>query len=185
MPFKTTRRFPIGTALSAFLVCLLLGPGETNARPLERHFRAENSCYERVYSKEHLNKHPGQRVRQIRFDHFPQTYGTEDASGNIRFGPKTAELYFVVSVSFRGSDQVFTDGGFCYPEGQMYRCQIECDGGGFYLKDRDGGSILLLNERGFYLSGCGSGGERFLDPKPDDAIFRLDRVSAKACIPPG
>ena len=173
-----------GIVFGSALFCGALMPVASDGRPLERHFGADNSCYERIYTKDHLGQHPDQRVTGIRFDHFPRTYGTEDKNGNIRFDPVSAELYFVISVRFRGSEQVFQDGGFCYPEGQQYRCQIECDGGSFHLNDRDPDSILLINERGFRVSGCGEGKERILDPHPDDGVFRLDRRPNGACNPP-
>ena len=174
-----------GIVVLAAAALMAIVPSGSDSRPLEKHFGPQNSCYQRVYSQDHLSSHPTQRVSQIRIDHFPRTYGMENENGDIRFDPVTAELYFVVSVKFRNSNRVFRDGGFCTPGGQRYRCQIECDGGSFYLKDRDADSILLINDRGFRISGCSEQGYRILDPEPDDAVFRLDRSPDLACRPPG
>jgi len=157
---------------------------QTLARPLERHFGANDSCYERVYSGAHLAKHKTQRVTSIRFDHFPKTFGTYDQNNRIAFDPVRAEVYFSVSARFRDSGRLFTNSGICTPQGQIYRCQIECDGGGFSLKHKSAGSILLINETGFAISGCDAEVHRWLDPHPDDKVFRLDRVAAEACTPP-
>lgn len=154
------------------------------ARPLERHFGAGDSCYERVYSREHLEKHKTQKVTSIRFDHFPTTFGTYDQNNRIAFDPVGAEVYFTISARFRDSGKLFTNSGICAPQGQTYRCQIECDGGGFSLKHKSAGSILLINKSGFAISGCDAETHRWLDPEPDDKVFRLDRLAAAACAPP-
>ena len=155
----------------------------SNARPLEQHFDNTNSCYERVYSSDHLSAHVGQRVSEIRFEHFPTTFGAHDKHGKIKFDPINAELYFSISVKFRGSDQTFSDSGICAPEGDRYRCQIECDGGSFYLTDRSDTSLLLINMSGFAVSGCDAENYRILEPEPDDKLFRLDRLPDHACMP--
>jgi TPR repeat protein len=131
-----------------------------------------------------LNKQSTQRVTEIRFDHFPTTFGMSGDDGQVRFDPKTSELFFSVSVKFRDSNQRYKSGGFCNPEGELYRCQIECDGGSFYLKDRSAGSILLINKKGFRLNGCEDQGDRWLDPEPDDKLFLMHRLPDQSCTPP-
>lgn len=153
------------------------------ARPLERHFGSDNSCYGRAYSSDHLEKHTAQQVKSLRFDHFPTTFGTYDENNRIAFDPARAEVYFMVSATFRGSGEQFTNSGTCTPQGQDYRCQIECDGGGFTLKDKSAASVLLINRSGFSVSGCDAEAHRWLEPEPDDKIFRLDRLAAANCQP--
>ncbi len=172
------------SATLASLICGIVLPSLGVSSPLELHFGSKNSCYERIFNDEYLSQHPDQKVRRIRVDHFPQTFGTYDANGNIYFDPANPELYFIVSVVFQDSNLVLSDGGFCRPEGQTYHCRIECDGGGFFLKDRDANSILLINDNGFRVSGCGGSLVRALNPDPANNIFRLHRLPEVACVPP-
>ncbi|MHA1189542.1 MAG: hypothetical protein ACTSSQ_03650 [Alphaproteobacteria bacterium] len=163
---------------------VMLMPDAASTRPLERHFDADNSCYQRVYSRAHLKKQSTQRVAEIRFDHFPTTFGAYDENDQINFNSKTGEVYFSLSVKFRGSPNRYGSDGTCYPDGKLYRCQVSCDGGSFFLKDRSAKSILLINKTGFTVSGCEVEDFRQLEPKPDDKIFRLDRLKDSACTPP-
>lgn len=175
---------PVIMSLCAAAAFVALPTADAPARPLERHFGAWDSCYARVYSQNHLNKNQGQKVAEIRFDHFPTTFGTYDQNGKISFDPASAEVHFGVSVRFRGDDREYTNGGTCRPDGETYHCYIECDGGSFRLKHRSQTSILLINGSGFAVSGCGSEDYRMLDPEPDDKVFRLDRLNDSACVPP-
>lgn len=176
------KRIGIGTVL----VWLVAVSAATHAlaRPLEQHFGTGDSCYGRVYSGDHLEKHKTQKVTGLRFDHFPTTFGTYDENNKIAFDPVRAEVYFTVSATFRGSAKQYANSGICTPQGPGYRCQIECDGGGFSLRHKSAGSILLINESGFSISGCDAETHRWLDPEPDDKVFRLDRLAPTACTPP-
>lgn len=171
-------------AFALFAVILIVFTDHAAARPLERHFGATDSCYGRIYSKDHLKKHHQQKVAEIRFDHFPTTFGTYDENNKIAFDPKTAELHFSISVTFRDSRQRYTNGGLCRPKGDQYQCFIECDGGSFMLKDRSEKSVLLVNDDGFAIAGCGAEEFRRLEPEPDDKVFRLDRLADQFCIAP-
>lgn len=168
-----------GIALSALV---LVDPAP--ARVLEQHFGPMDSCYERVYSKDHMAKHPKQRVSHIRVEHFPNLFGTHGPDGKVRFDEKTGEVAFGIKVHFRGSSEEFSDGGVCYPKKGYLRCQIECDGGGFEIKHRDANSILIYNTRGFAVSGCGGEERAFISTKSDDKVFRLNRLPASKCVPP-
>ena len=173
------------TALPGLILGVLLSlPEPAPARPLDGHFGSGDSCYARVYSEEHLRKNSTQRVTEIRFNHFPTTFGVNDESGAIKFNPATGELFFTISVRFRDSEKLYVDGGSCLPDGDQYRCNIECDGGGFVLKDRTKDTILLVNQSGFSVSGCGGEDYREVQPDPDDKVFRLDRLPNLLCKPP-
>ena len=176
----TLRR--MATSLGVFAAFGIL-PFQTTARPLERHFGSEDSCYARTYSDAHLEAHPQQRIREIKFGHFPTTFGTQNDDGTVQFDPATAQLHFLISAKFRDSDLTYTNGGVCNPDGAGYKCSIECDGGSFYLDDRSPDSVRLRNPVGFWIAGCGNAEMRFLDPEPDDKVFRLDRLSQSACRP--
>ncbi len=145
-----------------------------SAQPLERHFGNGAACYARTYTASHLAKHSGQKTAFIQFAYLPG-----------QFGPTApGDLEFKVSVRFKYGPEVFTNTGLCFPKGAAYRCQIECDGGGFELKDQDADSILLINKSGFVLSEC-DGGDAFVEllPEPDDKVFRLDRMPVANCSP--
>ena len=156
----------------------------SDARPLERHFGEDNSCYGRVYGSDHLKKNRNQQIEEISFHHYPKTFGLTDQSGKISFNTKTAELFFQLNVKFKDTPQIYSDGGSCTPDGNRYRCFIECDGGGFYLEDRSSDSLLLINERGFSVSGCGSDDYREVTPATQDKVFRLNRLPEAVCLPP-
>ena len=179
---RIIRKFHV---IALAVICASAGlQSPSNARPLERHFGSDDSCYGRAYGADHLKKNRNQRVEEMSFHHHPKIIGLDDGNGNIAFDPKTAELFFQLKVKFRDSDQIYSDGGSCTPDGNRYRCYIECDGGGFYLEDRSSDSILLINERGFSVSGCGSEDYREVTPKTQDKVFRLNRLPAAVCLPP-
>lgn len=172
-------------AIACVSICAMCATIPTSsARPLERHFGPDDSCYGRVYGSDHLKKNRNQRVEEISFHHYPKSFGVHDASGNIAFNSKSAELFFQLNVKFRDSSQIYSDGGSCTPDGNRYKCFIECDGGGFYLEDRSSDSLLLINETGFSVSGCGSDDSREITPKTQDKVFRLNRLPGAVCVPP-
>jgi len=172
----------------AVLMAALMPMAPAAARPLERHFGAQDSCYQRTYGNTHLSQHRDQRVTEIRFEHFPNVYGTYDANDNVRFDARTGEVHFVISTKTRDSYRFYSNSGTCRPEGDHYRCYLECDGGWFVLKDNAPKSILIVNEEGFVIDGCEGDGDdvdvRTLKPGRDDKAFRLDRVADDLCVAP-
>lgn len=157
------------TFFAAALAVLIAAPAW--AMSLNDHLSNGNACFARSYTAAHLEKHPGQRVAEIRFD----SLRISDA------GPVGSDIEFRVTVRYRNSDRYHSNVGVCFPVDRRYRCQLECDGGRFFLKGRDNKSLLLQNDRGFVITDCGGTDYAVLEPEPDDKIFRLDRLAAHLC----
>lgn len=163
----------VAAAMVMMAPIVILLDFDAAAAPLSQHFSGEPTCYSRSYSSEHLRKNPAQRVSYIRFDHVPGSMGEVGAG----------ELAFSISVRFKNSPETLTNSGLCFPQSETYRCQLECDGGGFELKDRDHSSLYLLNPSGFVVSGCDGDAYVELVPEPDDKIFRLNQMPMSECGP--
>ena len=143
------------------------------------------TCFERVYTAGHLRQHPAQRVTRIRFEHFPHIWGATDDAGRVNPRLQPRQVFFRVLVSLRGK-RPGDNSGTCYAEDGRLNCYIECDGGGFELV-RDGANKMLIRNQGFAVSGCDAGSEAegtWVNPKPDDKVFRLYRLPQSACRAP-
>lgn len=186
-------------ARSVILVMVFLWqPGGVFSGPiwagaLDRYFSGDrNSCYQRVYSASHMRAHPNQTVKSISFNHFPNLWGTYGPNGKVQFNEKTREVYFAIKVSFPGSAEVFSESGVCRRRGDILRCGIECDGGGFELRARKDGRLLLkTGSYGFRVvggnGGCGGEDEskiRHVTRKTDDRAFLLSRLPDLSCVAP-
>lgn len=164
----------------------------TQAALLDQYFTGDrNSCYKRIYSSEHLRTHPDQTVKSIEFRHFPKLWGTYGADGKVRFDEKKRDVYFAIAVRFRRSSETFEESGVCSRKNGVLRCGIECDGGGFELKARKDGRLLLkTGSYGFRVvrRGEGCGGDdasvHHVTRKTDDRVFLLSRQSDLSCLAP-
>lgn len=147
---------------------------------LTQHFNEDDSCYARQYSADHLNKNPNQTVSFLQFGHFPSQYK------NWNYTPDEGNIPFNIIANFVGDAREYTNSGECRPENGTLNCQIECDGGGFILKHKDDGSILLYTRpgNGFVVSGCDAGDFRKITDKTDDKVFLLHRTADAQCSAP-
>lgn len=173
------------------LTGMFAGPAWAGA--LDRYFSGDrNSCYQRVYSASHMRSHPRQTVKSIVFSHYPTLWGSHGADGKVRFDEKTREVYFAIKVSFRGSKEIYSESGVCSRKGEVLRCGIECDGGGFELQARKDGRLFLKTASyGFRVvadnGGCDGEDEskiRQITRKTDDRAFLLSRLPAHSCVAP-
>lgn len=153
-------------------------------KPLTRHFGAQNSCYARSYSADHLAKHPGQQVTAIRLDHFPRLSGPFGADNTPLIYPDAPEIVVNLSVTLRGSPDTHRATGFCWPEGAGMSCGLECDGGRFNLVDKGGAKLLVTGGSDIYFHDCAAG-DTVLTRAPDDKSFLLSRLPDVDCQPPG
>lgn len=165
---------------------------QERASPLPSHLPlGQEACFGRVYDAAHLKAHPKQRVTSFHlFRDFapdanketPQESRKElveqDGEGGIRV---------TAYVRFRDRPGLFFNGLFCgmSADGGKVRCGIDCDGGGFFL--RDAGKSLLLDNQGFVVvGGCGASEDEeentdVVKPGADDKVFRLDPLPAAQC----
>ncbi|MCC2111979.1 MAG: hypothetical protein KDJ16_08100 [Hyphomicrobiales bacterium] len=172
------------TVVSALVAGLALVSPAT-ALVLEDEFGNFDACYERAYEIGHLTAHPDQKVARMRLEHFPARFGAIGDDGKIRYEPEN--LYLRIEVVLRDSWRQYENFALCERKADKIDCYIECDGGGFSITAGRSGSILLHN-RGIAIIGCDSPDEMaeenvtYLEPEPDDKVFRLDR--ARRCTPP-
>ncbi len=137
------------------------------------------ACWSRTYDEAHLAKHPQQKVTRIVFQIEYVDYNDEN------LGTKGDHLF---STHVTTRERSGWNAGPCYVnDSGKIACGVECDGGGFVIKDiREDGSILLdLETRGYIAlnSDCGEGDEVFpLDAEPDDKLFLLHTEKADVCL---
>jgi hypothetical protein len=136
---------------------------------------AQQSCFARQYTAEHMDKNQTQVITSIaiRFQG-PAT----DKSNTGEWGDVTAY--------FKGEQTKFTQTLYCsLYEGSHY-CGVECDGGRTEVKWK-GPDTILLRTDGFVVSGRCDGTEqtlRYVKDKTDGfTTFRLNRASMDKCPP--
>ena len=170
------------------LIAVFLTPGISQAADLPGGFFYDQpTCFERTYTRDHLRKHPNQRVSRIRFEHFPHIWGlTRDDGRTVDPRLSPGRVHFRVLVAMRGKPRLYDNTGECYAEGGRLNCYVECDGGGFEII-RDGKNKMLIKNRGFSVSGCGSSDAEdlaWVNAMPDDKVFRVYRLPALDCMQP-
>jgi hypothetical protein len=88
-----------------------------------------------------------------------------------------------VDVTLRGQGKIkWGDGGLCRSKFGVWRCDIECDGGGFELAI-DNSGLTFINTRGFRITKDGGCGEEtdYVEAKPGNRMFRLSEDKLSAC----
>ena len=138
-------------------------------------------CYRRVYSAEHLAKHPDQTVTEI---DFRLAYYRHDPD---EFYPKgQRNYYFAMLAKQRGRDRTLTALGECVAYGDRISCGVECDGGGVSVSRREAGTILVdLDAFGRIRmsEGCDEADAVDLESGKDDSSFLLTKTDEASCPP--
>ena len=183
----------IGDAMRAMLLFLsffLLTPAHAAGDPpsplLAAIVPAEpeaRACFRRVYSADHLKKHPAQTVTGMEFRLTWHVFEVEE--GEKPF----AGYLFQMRAERRGASKAASGIGPCMERDGKAFCGIECDGGGVYLKPREGGALLVSFDDmwGIRLSDSCDGDEEdedamvMLEPGSDDRSFRLERLPDDQC----
>lgn len=136
---------------------------------------AQQSCFARQYSADHMRKTPNQVVKSIAI-RFAGPANNKSSAGE--WGDVTAY--------FTGTPTKFTQTLYCQILDGKQWCVVECDGGGAEVtwKDRD---TILIKTEGFIVSGGCDETEtdmRFVkDLNAKFTTFRLNRTSIDACPP--
>src|SRR5471032_2018741 len=158
---------PLGCIVIA---CLLIDVPFAAERPVVLK-TTENACFERSYSDTHLKKHPKQKVRWMRIEH---------AISSSEFN------YAVIKARFVGDRRLFSDGGACFmDESGKLVCDIDCDGGGYTLSERDDGNVVLRPLDRIRVTECGDDDDqpyRQILASDDQEAFVLERVPAEKCM---
>lgn len=184
-------KLPLLSLLFALTVSTTLQAQEQRVSPLPSHMPlGQEACFGRTYDAGHLKQHPKQRV--ISFHLFRDF--TPDATKEMP--QETREkmiaedgdggIHVMAYVRFRDRPGLFFNGLGCNPgiNGGVH-CGIDCDGGGFMLKE-SGASLLLENEGFVVIGGCGASDDEaeqadYVKPGADDKVFRLDRKPVAEC----
>ncbi|WP_417670458.1 hypothetical protein [Roseibium sp.] len=153
-------------------------------QPLDYHFSSFRTCYGRVYSQSHMQKHPQQKVAQISLSHFPNRQELLAMDSAFQPYPDTPKLVLELSLMRRNvapydPEAVWTEKALCEPEGARLHCRIECDGGDFYVEEKRD-SILLTGGSDLYFTQCDAG-DKVLERLPDDKTFELFLLPASHC----
>jgi hypothetical protein len=140
-------------------------------------------CFGRIYTREHLAKHPKQKVTEIGFRLAYHRFEPDE------FYPKgQRNYYFAMTAKRRGSDRTLVARGECGPNGSGIGCGVECDGGGVSLTRRPGDRLLVTLGKGGWIrmtEGCDEeeGGSVNLEAGEDDRDFLLSRLPDASCPP--
>ena len=130
---------------ASILMCMAASAGLAQS-PQQQMFPGTDSCYSRSYTKDHLAKHPAQRVTQI--------------SVSPDFSIAEPMLGLHIQLRLRGvPGGAYEAYGYCENEGgHTIYCGMEGDAGGFQITPAKNGAILLTvasygmtfeNENGF------------------------------------
>ncbi len=130
-------------------------------------------CYANTYSKAHLAKHQGQRITSFKML-IVDARKMENAQDAFH-----AEF----EVTLRGLGKTkWGDFGLCNGKPGTWKCNIECDGGGFELAE-DAKGLSIINSRGFRVTKDGGCGEvtDYIEAQPGNRRFRLSKAKLSAC----
>jgi hypothetical protein len=137
--------------------------------------QAQQSCFVRQYTDDHMRKNPNQVVESIA----------------IRFeGPatnkRTTGEWGDVTAYFNDTPTKFTQTLVCSSYDFSHWCGVECDGGRAEVRWKDPDTILLTTE-GFAVSGGCDSAEtemRYIKDKTEGfTTFRLNRAAMDSCPP--
>lgn len=180
-------------AIAAFLIAVIctpatgqeIKPGEEGALGLLlAPEQGAHACWRRIYSKDHLARHPAQTVADIEFRLTYQTFGPDGD-----FPEPLHSYFFQLLAKRRGAEKHLQAIGNCMirQDGRVF-CGVECDGGGVYVRPKeDAGRILVSFDEmwGIALSECGEETEEPdavpLEPGMDDKSFLLGRLDDASC----
>jgi hypothetical protein len=129
-------------------------------------------CYIRNYDKQHLTKHKKQDITSMSL----KLYSGKDVEGF------TGAMFAEVRVKLRGNTkQTWSEVADCSGKPGAWKCGIECDGGGFTLKEDDKG-ITLANTNYFRVAkdGCGEN-SMMIEATPEHRMFRLKKANLANC----
>jgi hypothetical protein len=131
------------------------------------------ACYTNSYDKAHMGKNKGQTVTTIKVT-------LMDVSGIENPG---ADMWADFEVKLRGEGKTkWGDTALCNGKDGLWKCQIECDGGGFELHE-DANGMTLSNSQGFRVTRDGGCGEvtTYVDAQPGNRLFRLSKSKLSSC----
>ncbi|MCX7310951.1 MAG: hypothetical protein NTV56_04335 [Alphaproteobacteria bacterium] len=160
--------------------------------PLPEHLPLKvEACFGRSYDAEHLARHPKQRVTRFHlFRDFSRDTNAEDPPMSLgEFKDSDGEndnVALSAYVRFRDKPGVYSNWLSCHRYERFVRCGVDCDGGGFKLRE-SGKSLSLENEGFVVIGGCGATydeqeNSEHVRPGTDDRTFQLDLQPLAACI---
>jgi hypothetical protein len=131
------------------------------------------ACFTNSYDKKHMAKNKGQTIATIKVT-FLDVRTLENPG---------ADMWADFEVTLRGKGKIkWGDTAFCNGKDGKWKCDIECDGGGFELNE-DASGLTLSNSRGFRVTSDGGCGENtdFVEANPGNRLFRLSKAKLSAC----
>jgi hypothetical protein len=141
------------------------------------------ACFKRVYSAEHLARHPKQKVNRMMLLVTAEKAPSEGASG----------YSFRLGLAYRNRKGTFDSSGECrnaiFDEkpGEIsarFGCSVDCDGGGIGIdltKDNHAAILRVERVRIWRNNKPDEEASYSLEAGQDDHIFRLERVDDKQC----
>jgi len=142
----------------------------THARAIDVPEPGETLCYGRVYGEQHTHRNPDQQLRLVILE-------------LTRWRAAPDSLNFQLKVLLGDDEQhLWWSSGGCYEDGQRLDCAVDCDGGGFHLRDDKNGSVLLENDRDGFVVQMACGEE--LPESPQVTHVPVDAANAAYRLTP-
>ncbi|WP_422023584.1 hypothetical protein [Roseibium sp.] len=165
--------------LVSALVCGMGSP-LADELPLEDYFMSFPNCYGRTYSLQHQKDHPAQNTVDIAISHFPSKQELLGMDSPFQPYPDTPRLVVKLDVWMKGQNEGWQTDAICDPDGNRLLCQIECDGGRFFLEGRSDDKLVLTGGTDLDFNQCDAG-DRVLQRAPDDGTFHLTPIPLSHC----
>lgn len=174
---------PIGWVYRDYINC------NTQARTATAH----SMCFERHYDAAHLGKHPDQLITSMTLALDPDG-PVARGSPTIEEGRVKVPFDFKIAMTRRGDNNLYVQAGYVENRDGTYRGVVECDGGGFTLRQIPSGVLLSIGLGAGYRQSirmtvvpdpCGESAQFNnsvdIERGKDDNTFRLDAVSNQVC----
>ena len=137
---------------------------------------SEPMCFTSKYDSTHLKEHPKQKVSQLWLMLKPSPEQASDS-----FPISFARLF----ARFKSDSRFYAaDEGTCSENTDgTWRCGVDCDGGGWNIRQLSDGNILVKPEQwGIRVTSCGDEQMwRTISPKDDQKVFQLAPAALGQC----
>lgn len=173
--------------MKTLLTFILLSSSAAFANPAKLATAEQPVCYAATYSKDHMQKHPLQTVKSMKFMFSKEEWNDADSALlNITADVKVQRL------SAASEQPVYVYAPYqqtmsCQTQGETLFCGIDCDGGSGIVSwtAKGSGDQITFTNNGFVMyGGCGEDvpEEVYIQSKKGgDDIFNLKRQPDNAC----
>ncbi len=147
----------------------------------------EIACFQRTYTPEHLQAHPGQTPADMTIALYREANESHEFESKYVF--VSVGIHRAADVLAGKKARFFWNSGLCHLVDAHYQCGFECDGGQFQLRVNSLGDLMVKNDF-MALIGCGEdeaqGEPQSVDlnshNQPEDALFKVPAAAIDSCL---